>query len=308
MGDENMGTEHKKVDTGALDAEITEDHCHPPRSFDTPTGRYRMGAIRFGSAAAGQNVVMGGAGGITYNFVAALGAPGAGICEVKVQGSTDLTVRKLAQATRGVVDAANIAYGAGTQPNPSAWGYYTSQRFSLAATAVLAGSNIVFYGIVPDLTDALNPLTLTTTTVGSTLTAFVRTYVTRYVLNGNAAALGNRVAGDMQMLIPMGAVINDSGSLVYYDPAVIVAEATNSASMIVEMDLYWSTDEITFNLMGIGLDISKDSTSAGALQFATQVQRIPPGGGLYTKMRSDGNAVTDWVEIKAHSHYYPLGV
>jgi hypothetical protein len=289
-------------------SEITEDHCHPPRSFDTPTGRYRMGAIRFGSAAAGQNVVMGGAGGITYNFVAALGAPGAGICEVKVQGSTDLTVRKLAEATRGVVDAVNIAYGAGTQPNPSAWGYYTSQRFSLAATAVAAGSNILFYGIVPDLTDLVNPLTLTTTTVGSTLTAFTRTYVTRYVLNGNAAALGNRVAGAMQMLIPMGAVIDDSGYPVYYDPAIVVAEATSSASMIVEMDTYWSTDEITFYLMGIGLDISRDSTSVGAIQFDTRLQRIPPGGGLYAKMRSDGTNVTDWVEIKVHSHYYPVGV
>jgi len=303
-----MSTSHKKVDTGAIDAEITEDHLHPPRSFDIPTGRYRTGAIHFGSAAAGQNVIMGTAGGITYNFVAALGAPGAGVVEVKVQGSMDLTVRMLAQATRGVTDAVNIAYGAGTKPNPAAWGYYSSIRFSISSTQVVAGSNILFYGIVADQTDALNPLTLSTTTVGSALTAFTRTYNTRYLLNGNAAALGNRVAGDMQMLIPMGSVIDDNGNQVWYDPAIIVAEAVVSANMIIEADTYWSTDEITFHLMGVGLDISKDVAAAGATQFQTSVQRIPPGGGLYVKMRSDGNNAADWIDIKTHAHYYPLGV
>ena len=290
------------------DVRITEDHHHPPRSFDIPTGRYRMGAIHFGSAAAGQNVIMGGAGGITYNFVAALGAPGAGVCEVKVQGSMDSTVRKLAQATRGVVDAVNIAYGAGTQPNPSAWGYYTSQRVSVGSTQVVAGSNMIFYGIVPDLTDALNPLTLSTTTVGSTLTVFTRFYVTRYVLNGNAAALGNRVAGDMQMVIPVGSVINDSGIPVWYDPATFVMEATNTASMVVEVDTYWSLDELTFTLMGMGLDVSRDVVAVGAQQFRTEVQRAPPGAGIFVKLRSDGNNVADWVDFKLHCHYYSAGV
>jgi len=304
-----MGTEHKKVDTGAIDAEITEDHLHPPRSFDTPTGRYRMGAIRFTTAADGEIVTMGGAGGIIYTFKTVLGAPGAGNVHVKVQGSVDLTVRKLAQATRGVVDAANITYGAGTRPNPSAWGYYTSQRFALGSAQIAAGSSIVFYGIVPDLTDALNPLTLSTTPGGvGTTTVFVRTYTTRYLMNGNAAALGNRVAGDYQMVIPMGAVINDSGSQVWYDPEMIVVEAVITASRIIEADVYWSTDEITFNLMALGLDLSKDTDTTGSQEHQTCVQRVPPGGGVYVKMRSDGTSTADWIDFKIHSHYYPLGV
>jgi len=291
------------------DDEIIQNHIHPPRSFDTPTGRYRMGAIHFLTAADGEIVTMGSAGGIVYTFKTVLGAPAAGNVHVKVQGTLDLTVRKLAQATRGVVDAANIAYGAGTQPNPAAWGYYTSQRFSLGSTAVVVGSNIVFYGIVPDLTDAGTPLTLTTTPGGvGTTTVFTRVYSTRYLLTGNAAALGNRVAGAYQMVIPMGAVISDAGAQVWYEPEILVAESVVSANRIIEVDTYWSTDEITFNLMGIGLDVSKDVATAGASQFYTKVQRVPPGGGVYVKMRSDGTNPADWIDFKMHSHYYPSGV
>jgi len=291
------------------DDEIIQNHIHPPRSFDTPTGRYRMGAIHFLTAADGEIVTMGSAGGIVYTFKTVLGAPAAGNVHVKVQGTLDLTVRKLAQATRGVVDAANIAYGAGTQPNPAAWGYYTSQRFSLGTTPVIVGSNILFYGIVPDQTDAMNPLTLTTTPGGvGTTTVFTRVYTTRYLLTGNAAALGDRVAGDYQMVIPMGAVISDAGAQVWYEPEILVAESVVSANRIIEVDTYWSTDEITFNLMGIGLDVSKDVATAGASQFYTKVQRVPPGGGVYVKMRSDGTNPADWIDFKMHSHYYPSGV
>jgi len=291
------------------DDEIIQNHIHPPRSFDTPTGRYRMGAIHFLTAADGEIVTMGSAGGIVYTFKTVLGAPAAGNVHVKVQGTLDLTVRKLAQATRGVVDAANIAYGAGTQPNPAAWGYYTSQRFSLGTTPVIVGSNILFYGIVPDQTDAMNPLTLTTTPGGvGTTTVFTRVYTTRYLLTGNAAALGDRVAGDYQMVIPMGAVISDAGAQVWYEPEILVAESVVSANRIIEVDTYWSTDEITFNLMGIGLDVSKDVATAGATQFYTKVQRVPPGGGVYVKMRSDGTDPADWIDFKMHSHYYPSGV
>jgi hypothetical protein len=291
------------------DDEIIQSHIHPPRSFDTPTGRYRMGAIHFLTAADGEIVTMGSAGGIVYTFKTVLGAPGAGNVHVKVQGTLDLTVRKLAQATRGVVDAANITYGAGTQPNPSAWGYYTSQRFSLGATPVVVGPNIMFYDIVPDQTDAGVPLTLSTTPGGvGTTTVFTRVYTTRYVLTGNAAALGNRVAGAYQMVIPMGAVISDAGAQVWYEPEIFVAESVVSANRIIEVDTYWSTDEITFNLMGIGLDVSKDVATAGATQFYTKVQRVPPGGGVYVKMRSDGTDPADWIDFKMHSHYYPSGV
>ena len=291
------------------DIEITEYHFHPPRSFDTPTGRYRMGAIHFLTAADGEIVTMGSAGGIIYTFKTVLGAPGAGNVHVKVQGSLDLTVRKLAEATRGVVDAANITYGAGTQPNPSAWGYYTSQRFSLGSTVVAVVSNIVFYGIVPDLTDAAVPLTLSTTPGGvGTTTVFTRTYTTRYLLTGNAAGLGNRVAGAYQMVIPMKSVIDDLGNSVWYDPEIFVSEAVVSANRIIECDLYWSLDEVTFNLMAFGLDVSKDVNTAGAIQFSTCVQRVPPGGGVYVKMRSDGTDPADWIDFKIHSHYYPVGV
>jgi len=268
-----------------------------------------MGAIHFLTAADGEIVTMGSAGGIVYTFKTVLGAPGAGNVHVKVQGSLDLTVRKLAEATRGVVDAANITYGAGTQPNPSAWGYYTSQRFSLGATPVVVGSNILFYGIIADQTDAALPLTLTTAPAGvGTTTIFTRVYTTRYVLTGNAAALGDRVAGAYQMVIPMKSVIDDTGAQVWYDPEIFVAEAVVSANRIIEVDTYWSLNEVTFVLMALGLDVSKDVATAGASQFITKVQRVPPGGGVYVKMRSDGTNPADWIDFKMHSHYYPAGV
>jgi len=106
----------------------------------------------------------------------------------------------------------------------------------------------------------------------------------------------------------MGAVISDAGAQVWYEPEIFVAESVVSANRIIEVDTYWSTDEITFNLMGIGLDVSKDVATAGATQFYTKVQRVPPGGGVYVKMRSDGTDPADWIDFKMHSHYYPSGV
>lgn len=305
-----MGTAHKKTDTGAIDAEITEDDIHPTRSFDTPTGRYRMGAIHFLTAANGENVIAGlAAGTTTYNFVNVLpGAPGAGVVNVKVQGTMDLTVRKLAQAIAGVTDAVNIEYGAGTKPNPDVLGFYTSQRLSVGAAPLAAGSNMLFVEKVADQTDTLKALTLTTTTVGSTAIVFIREYVTRYLMTGNAVALGDRVAGAYQMLIPMNSVMDDSGNLVYYDPAIFVSEAVSLTTIIIECDSYWSSDEVTFTLMGLGLDVSKELITTGASQFKMGVQRIPPGAGFYVKMRSSGTVITDWIDFKIHTHYYPLGV
>ncbi len=304
-----MGTAHKKVDTGAIDAEITQNHHHPPLTYNGPSGRWRMSGLTFGSGAVGQNVVVGTVAlPVTYNIVAALGAPGPGVVEVLVQGSVDQTVRKMAQAIAGVTDAVNIRYGAGTQPHPDVYGQYTSQRFSIGASAHAAGSSIVFQEKIADQTDAGVPLTLTTTTVGSTLTVFTRTYTTRYLMTGNAAALGNRVAGAYQTMIPMGAVRDTGGNLVYYDPNIIVVEAIVSAGRIVECDLYYSGDEVTFTLLAAGIDLSRDTMTQGSQEYTFQCGRVPPGAGLYAKMRSDGTLITDWIDIKIQIHTYPLGV
>ena len=303
-------------ETFDVDSDIVEHHVHPVRSFDTPTGRYRMASIQFLAFAVGDTVLAGGGAGITYTIVAALGAPGAGNVEVLVQGTADLTVRKFAEAMRGVTDALNIAYGAGTQPNPDIWGYYTSQRWSLEASPVTAGSNVIFVETVPDRTDTGNPLVLVATVAGLGVTqvpalpggGVIRTYTTRYLMTGNAAALGNRVAGAYQTVIPMCSVMDDNGREVWYDPCIFVSEAVSLTTIVIECDTYWSDDEVTFHLMGMGLDVSKELITTGAGQFQMGLQRVPPGAGVYVKFRSSGTVTTDWIDFKFHSHYYPFGL
>lgn len=290
--------------------DVIYDHIHPVLNRILPSARFRRGGMNFGSAAAAQNVVIGlSATPVTYTFVAALGAPAAANVQVLVQGTMDLTVRKLAQAIQGVTDPTNIAYGTGTKPHPDISAWYTSQAFCVNTTQQAAGSNLIFKEKVGDQTDAAAALTCTTTTIGSTIIAFTRVYSHRYLMTGNAAALGNRIAGGYQVVLPMGYIVDPAtGVTVKFDPEIVITEAVVAIGRIIEMDLYYSTDEVTFTLINYGLNLSMSTATAGSDMHINKGQRCPAGAGLYTVMRSDGTVNTDWVNYKVHVHQYPPGV
>jgi len=307
-----MGTEHKKVDTGAIDAEITEDHVHPVFATIVPSGCRRRGAIHSITAVAnGDTITVGTGGGIIYTFETVLTAAGAGAVHVKLQGTIPDTLKMFAKATRGDTDAVNISYGAGTQPNPSVYGYFTSLRFSIGTNVypatIPATFNHLFFRespLVKDRTDAAFALTLAKSAgITGTVIAFIRTYSCRYIMDGNAAALGDRVAGQMQMVVPM---FGYGG--VYFDPDTIVVEATSNTSMIVEADLYYSTDEAAFTLLIEGVNLSRETAANGSQQYHAPSVRAPPNAGLYVKMRSNVAGAAENQDFKVQLHTYPLGV
>lgn len=301
------------------ESELVETHLHPPSQRINPSARFRRGGITFAGAGAalgaGTNIIVGYTGStVTYSVVAALGAPGAGVVHVLVQATLDLTIRKIADAMQGVVDAVNIAYGAGTQPHPNTFGYYTSQRFTVGSTAHPAGSSIMFKERTADVKASVSPYTLSTTgNVGASgvTTNLVRVYNHRYVFNNNAAAPnnpGDNIAGDMQTIIPMKSVLDSSLIAVRYDIDGIVVEAVNTTSEIIEADLYYSTDEVTFYNMDYGVNLSKDVATQGSQQVVIRGARLPTNAGLYTKMRASGVSNTSWVDFKVQMHQYPAGM
>ena len=309
-----MSTEHKKVDTGVLDAEIAQEHMHPTSCTVGPSGRRRRAGISFTTAANLENVVVGYTAGtvITYTFMTVLGAPGANNVHVKVQGSVDLSVRKLAQALQGVVDAANITYGAGVGAHPDVEAYYTGNRFSIANVVPLvhlpATPGIMFFEKTQDRTTTAFPFTLTSTTT-RVLTAFTRIYAHRYTMTGNAAGPpADCVAGDYQTFMPMLFTRDFAGNLTWSDCSWFVVEAVSSASMIVEVDVYYSTDEVTYTIVSTGINLSRDTATLGCQEYPVSMARIPPGAGLYVKMRSNAAATNEWVDVKVQRHTYEVGL
>lgn len=297
--------------------EVIEHHMHPDFNVTVPNGSYRYGAITFNTAADGETVTITTGGvGYVYTFKNVLGAPAANNVHVKVQGSVAATVAKLAQAVRGITDAANIAYGAGTQPNPGITAHYTGVRTSIGAvmhpaSPTLTGPTVRFREKNQDRDEATYPIALADTTVHAgiyLLTDFIRTYQTRYTMSGNAAALGNRVAGCFHCLVPPYTVVDINGRSVKYDASVIIVEAISATNLLTECDLYNSIDEITYNYMSMGQELSRETLAAGSQEYHTRVVRVPEGYGLYCKMRSNGNAITDWVDIKIQLHTYPYGL
>lgn len=85
---------------------IILNHLHPVETASAPDMASRRASITFTSIAAGNNVVMGN---VTYIFVSALGSPAANTVQVLVQSNLSDTVKKLAEAIRGVHDATDIA-------------------------------------------------------------------------------------------------------------------------------------------------------------------------------------------------------
>lgn len=296
------------------DLEIVENHLHPTSCTVGPSGRRRRAGITFTTAANNENVVVGYTAGtvVTYTFKTVLpGGPAAGAVNVKVQGTVDLTVRMLAQAIQGVTDAANIEYGAGTQPHPDISGYYTGNRFSIANVVPLvhlAGSSLMLFENVQDRTTTAYPFTFTSTTT-KVLTAFSRIYAHRYTMTGNAAGPpADCVAGAYQTMMPIGFARDFSGNLTNYDSSWLVVEATSSASMIVEADLYYSPDEVTYTMVARGINLSRDTTTQGCQEYPVAMARAPAGAGMYVKMRSNVAATNEWADFKIQRHTYPVGI
>lgn len=111
-------------DTLYMRTGIILNHLHPIETATAPDMVSRRGAITFTSINSGNNLVIGT---VTYTFVTALGSPAANNVQVLIQGNIRNTVKKLAEAIRGIQDIANIVYGSGASPNPACTAYWTSR-------------------------------------------------------------------------------------------------------------------------------------------------------------------------------------
>lgn len=99
---------------------IILNHLHPIETATAPDMVSRRASITFTSINSGNNVVLGT---VTYTFVTSLGSPTTNNVQVLIQGTLRNTVKKLAEAIRGIQDVTNIAYGSGTSPNPASTAY-----------------------------------------------------------------------------------------------------------------------------------------------------------------------------------------
>lgn len=295
-------------------AEITESHMHPQFNVTVPNGAYRYSGITFNTLANGETVTLtyGGAA-IVYTMETVLTAAGAGAVHVKVQGTVAASAAKLAQAIRGITDAANISYGAGTQPNPNITGHYTGVRTALGNVIHPAGPTIRLREIVPDVrATTANFLVADTTTHAGlyTLTAPVRTYFALYTMTGNVNEVSNenKIAGDLQCLIPIDTVIDSLGRFVKYDASVTIVEAISATSLLVEADIFSSLDEVTYSQHSQAQELSRELAAAGSQEYHTRIPRLAAGAGMYIRMRSNGNQVTDSISIKIQLHTYRYGL
>ena len=125
--------------------------------------------------------------------------------QVLIQSNISDTVKKLAEAIRGGDDAANIAYGSGTNPHPTCTGYWTKQRFSIGDISVAPGESLF---LLEKSEDTNTALTLTST-AASTINAFIRMPHLRYVMSGNVTGSGgtNSVRGPLHTILPIGSII-----------------------------------------------------------------------------------------------------
>jgi hypothetical protein len=306
-------TLNANVNTIKTDVTIIEDHLHPVISRVNPSARFRRGGITFSATPVGGTLTLGlagaGVGQVIYTIVAVLGVPAANNVQVLNQGTLDLNVRKLAQAIQGVTDAVNIAYGAptgNTKPNPTVYGYYTSQRFNVGTVAHVAGSSIMTKEKVGDQTVALT-IALGGGMVATTTTQYTRVYSHRYSMAA-IPLLNDRIAGPFQTFVAMGSVIDSAtGVPVRYDIDSFISEAVSQSNSIIEVDAYFSMDEITFVLMSYGNNVSKDAAVNGAQQVLQRSERVPAGGGLYLRLREDVSSA-ETIDMKVQFHQYPVGV
>jgi len=306
-----LGTTHDQMesmrDTLYTRTGIILNHLHPVETASAPDMASRRASITFTGISAGSNMVMDS---VTYLFVAALGSPAANTVQVLVQSNLSDTVKKLAEAIRGVQDAENIAYGSGTNSHPTCTGYWTKQRFSIGDISVAPGESLF---LLEKAEDANTALTLTSSSA-STINAFIRMPHLRYVLSGNALGSGgtNSVRGPMHTILPIGSIViggqDDPLIPVPYD-CHLVTICRQSDTTEKELDFYISNDEQTFTRISRSTPLGADSsTEAQHAQIAMRQSRVPAGYGLYARIGSNGTSATAYCDLKFTYHLYPAAL
>lgn len=290
---------------------IVRKHHHTRFTVTIPNGAYRYSGMTFNTFSNTQTVTLtyGGVA-IVYTAVTALGAPAANNAEVKVQGTLAATVALLAQAIRGVTDATNIAYGAGTQPNPYITGHYTGIRTSIGDVTHPAGPNLRLRENNFDRRATAYPWTVADTTTHAglyLLTAPIRTYFFTYIENNNDATANESIAGDMHCVAPPGTVVDENGRPLAYDPNGFIVEQVEDTGLI-EIDIYKSLNEVDFTIMTQGGEVSRTPLTAGSQEYNFACDRVDPGWGLYCRMRAKDSNAAHTVKGKFRMHVYPYGV
>lgn len=306
-----LGTTHDEMesmrDTLYTRTGIILNHLHPVETASAPDMASRRASITFTEISAGSNMVLDS---VTYLFVAALGSPAENTVQVLIQNNLSDTVKKLAEAIRGVPDAENIAYGSGANPHPTCTGYWTKQRFSVGDISVAPGESLFLLEKAEDVNTAL-PLT---STAASTINAFIRMPHLRYVLSGNAlgSAGTNSVRGPLHTILPIGSVViggqDDPLIPVPYD-CHLVTICRQSDTTEKELDFYISNDEQTFTRISRGSPLGADSSiEAQHAQIAMRQSRVPAGYGLYARIGSNGTSATAYCDLKFTGHLYPAAL
>ena len=306
-----LGTAHDQMvsmrDTLYTRTGIILNHLHPVETASAPDMASRRASITFAGISAGSNMVMDS---VTYLFVAALGSPAANTVQVLVQSNLSDTVKKLAEAIRGVQDAVNIAYGSGTNPHPTCTGYWTKQRFSIGDISVAPGESLFLLEKAEDVNTAMT----LTSTAASTINAFIRMPHLRYVLSGNALGSGgtNSLRGPMHTILPIGSIViggqDDPLIPVPYD-CHLVTICRQSDTTEKELDFYISNDEQTFTRISRSTPLGADSsTESQHAQIAMRQSRVPAGFGLYARIGSNGTSATAYCDLKFTYHLYPAAL
>jgi len=280
------------------------NHWHPVETASAPDMVSRRAAITFSNIASGNNFVLGP---VTYTFVTSLDSPADNNVQVLIQDNLRDTVKKLAEAVRGVQDDENIAYGTGANPNPACTAYWTSQRFSVGDTTVAPGESLFLLEKAEDVTAAL---TLTTTATANII-AFTRAPHVRYVMSGNVSGSGgtNSIRGPLHTILPIGSVVigGQSGTLspTRYDCHLITL-CRQSDTSEKELDLYISNDEQNFTRLCRSTPLGADSSAeAQHVQIEMRQARVPAGYGLYIRIGSNGTSSTAYCDLKFTYHLYP---
>ena len=306
-----LGTTHDQMesmrDTLYTRTGIILNHLHPVETASAPDMASRRASITFTGISAGSNMVMDS---VTYLFVAALGSPAANTVQVLVQSNLSDTVKKIAEAIRGVQDAENIAYGSGTNPHPTCTGYWTKQRFSIGDISVAPGESLFLLEKAEDV----NTVLTLTSTAASTINAFIRMPHLRYVLSGNALGSGgtNSIRGPLHTILPIGSIViggqDDPLIPVPYD-CHLVTICRQSDTTEKELDFYISNDEQTFTRISRSTPLGADSsTEAQHAQIAMRQSRVPAGYGLYARIGSNGTSATAYCDLKFTYHLYPAAL
>jgi hypothetical protein len=284
---------------------ILLNHLHPIETATAPDLISRRASITFTNIANGNNVVIGT---VTYAFVTTLGSPLANIVQVRIQDTLRNTVKKFAEAIRGIQDGTNIAYGTGTNPNPICTAYWTSQRFSIGVTTVTQGESLF---ILERSENANTAITLTSNAT-ATINPISRISYLRYILSGNVSGSGgaNSVRGPLHTVLPIGSVvIGGQGGLLYpatYD-CHLVTLCRQSDTSEKELDLYISNDEVTFTRLSRSTPIgSNTATESLHSHIEMRQARVPAGYGLYVCIGSDGTSANDYCDLKFTYHLYPI--